>query len=108
VTASGDSQAVRSARAADDAAVVLGRQDGGVEKLPTGIPGFDHVAMGGLPRRRATVLAGQAGSAKTVLAGQFLAEGVRRGQPAVFVTLEEPAADLRANFTTLGWDIAGW
>jgi circadian clock protein KaiC len=86
----------------------MGRADGGVEKLPTGIPGFDHVAMGGLPRRRATVLAGQAGSAKTVLAGQFLAEGVRRGEPAVFVTLEEPAADLRSNFTTLGWDIAGW
>ena len=108
MTPEAGSQAVRSARAADDAAVRLGRRDGGVEKLPTGIPGFDHVAMGGLPRRRVTVLAGQAGSAKTVFAGQFLAEGVRQGQPAVFVTLEEPAADLRANFTTLGWDIAAW
>jgi circadian clock protein KaiC len=64
--------------------------------------------MGGLPVRRATVVAGQAGSAKTVFAAQFLAEGVRRGQPAVFVTVEEPAADLRANLTTLGWDIAAW
>ena len=35
------------------------------------------------------------GSAKAVFAGQFLGEGVRRGQPGVFVTLEEPAADLR-------------
>jgi circadian clock protein KaiC len=103
-----DSQAVRAARAADAQAVGLGRSDGGIEKVPTGIPGFDHVAMGGLPRRRATVLAGQAGSAKTVFAGQFLAEGVRQGSPAVFVTLEEPTADLRANFTTLGWDIAAW
>jgi len=79
-----------------------------VPKLATGIPGFDHVAMGGLPARRATVVAGQAGSAKTVLAGQFLAQGVRRGQPGVFVTLEEPAADLRANLLTLGWDVAAW
>ncbi len=108
MTPDAGSEAVRSARAADDAAVRLGRSDGGVEKLPTGIPGFDHIALGGLPRRRATVLAGQAGSAKTVFAGQFLAEGVRLGQPAVFVTLEEPSSDLRANFTTLGWDIAGW
>ena len=45
----------------------------------TGIRGFDHVSMGGLPARRATVVAGQAGSAKTVFAAQFLAEGVRRG-----------------------------
>lgn len=102
-------QAVRGAREADAEAVTRDRGEvGGVVKLETGIPGFDHVTMGGLPRRRATVVAGQAGSAKTVFAGQFLAEGVRRGQPAVFVTLEEPAEDLRANLTTLGWDIAGW
>ncbi len=102
-------QSVRGARAADLLAVDADRRDReGVEKLETGIPGFDHVTSGGLPRRRATVVAGQAGSAKTVFAGHFLAEGVRRGQPAVFVTLEEPAADLRANLTTLGWDVAAW
>jgi circadian clock protein KaiC len=79
-----------------------------IEKLATGISGFDHVAMGGLPVRRATVVAGQAGSAKTVFGGQFLAEGVRAGQSGVFVTLEEPAADLRRNLQTLGCDIEAW
>ena len=86
-----------------------GHEEGAsVRKLATGIAGFDHIAMGGLPARRATVVAGQAGSAKTVFAGQFLAEGVRRGQPGVFVTLEEPAGDLRDNLRTLGWDIPAW
>ena len=86
-----------------------GHQEGAsVRKLATGIRGFDHVAMGGLPARRATVVAGQAGSAKTVFAAQFLAEGVRRGEPGVFVTLEEPAADLRANLLTLGCDLTAW
>jgi len=105
--------AVRNARAAD--AMVHGVTDVfgrgstlSVPKVETGIPGFDHVTMGGLPRRRATVLAGQAGSAKTVFAAQFLAEGVVRGEPGVFVTLEEPAEDLRLNFTTLGWEVAEW
>ena len=79
-----------------------------VAKLRTGITGFDHVAMGGLPAGRATVVAGQAGSAKTVFAGQFLAEGVRAGQPGVFVSLEEPAADLRANLATLGFAVEQW
>ena len=79
-----------------------------VAKLPTGIPGFDHVTMGGLPRARATVVAGQAGSAKTVFGGQFLAEGVRVGQGGVFVTLDEPASDLRSNLATLGFDITTW
>jgi circadian clock protein KaiC len=108
----GDSEARRS-RGADAAALESAHavdvmQATGVPKLATGIPGFDHVTMGGLPRGRTTLLVGPAGSAKTVFAGQFLAEGVQRGQPGVFVTFEESAADLRANLTTLGWDISGW
>ena len=79
-----------------------------VPKLETGIAGFDQITMGGLPRGRATVVAGQAGSAKTVFAGQFLGEGVRRGQPGVFVSLEEPVGDLRDNLETLGHHIGEW
>lgn len=70
--------AVRAARAAD--ALVLGDQDTlgtrdgrSVPKIETGIPGFDAITMGGLPQRRAAVLAGQAGSGKTVFAAHFLA-----------------------------------
>jgi circadian clock protein KaiC len=105
--------AVRAARAAD--ALVLGDQDTlgtrdghSIPKIETGIPGFDAVTMGGLPRRRATVLAGQAGSGKTVFSAHFLAEGIARRQPGVFVSLEEPAEDLRANLATLGWDVGAW
>jgi circadian clock protein KaiC len=88
---------------------VVGFPDGtSVPKMPTGIPGFDHVTMGGLPIGRTTVVVGPAGSAKTVFAGQFLAEGVRLDQGGVFVTFEEPADDLRVNLTTLGWDVRQW
>lgn len=76
--------------------------------MATGIPGFEHVAEGGLTQGRATLVTGPAGSAKTTFAAQFLAEGVRRGEGAVYVTLEEPAADLRRNFATIGLDVAGW
>jgi len=105
-------EATRS-RGFDDAAIAGHHAIGvvdvpGVPKLATGIAGFDHVTMGGLPRGRTTLLVGPAGSAKTVFAGQFLAEGIRRGQPGVFVTFEEPARDLRANLATLGWDVAEW
>src|SRR5919202_6620343 len=79
-----------------------------LDRLETGIPGFDHVTVGGLPRGRATLVTGAAGSAKTVMAVQFLAEGVRRGQPGVFVTFEESADDIRENVRSLGWDIAAW
>ena len=77
-----------------------------IDKLSTGIFGFDLVAKGGLPRGRSTLVSGTAGSAKTVFAMQFLVEGVRRGEPGVFVTFEETPVDLRRNMLGFGWDVA--
>src|SRR3954462_3628711 len=77
-----------------------------IEKLLTGIEGFDLVTNGGLPIGRSTLLCGTAGSAKTVLAMQFLVEGALRGEHGVLVTFEEAPADLRRNVRGFGWDVA--
>ncbi|HET6794438.1 MAG TPA: circadian clock protein KaiC [Acidimicrobiales bacterium] len=77
-------------------------------RVATGIPGFDQITLGGLTAARTTLVTGAAGTGKTILAAQFLCEGVRRGEPGVFVTFEEPASDLRRNLAALGWDIAPW
>lgn len=81
---------------------------GVIQKLPTGIPGFDHIGNGGLPQGRSTLVSGTAGSAKTVLAAQFLAAGIRSGENGVFVTFEESPDDLRRNMLSFGWDIREW
>lgn len=77
-----------------------------IEKLETGIPGFDHISNGGLPKYRTTLVAGTAGSAKTVFAAQFLAEGIKRGESGVFVTFEETPDAIRRNMYGFSWDIA--
>ena len=79
-----------------------------IEKLETGIPGFDFLSEGGLPKGRATLIAGTAGSAKTVFACQFLAEGIKNGENGVFVTFEEPPHALRKNMGGFGWNIRQW
>ena len=80
-----------------------------VQKLPTGIPSFDVIAKGGLPRNRTTLVSGTAGSGKTVFAMQFLAAGIRDvGEAGVFVTFEESAADIRKNMQSFGWDLEKW
>src|SRR5687768_8015364 len=80
-----------------------------IEKLPTHIAGFDHVAVGGLPKGRTTLVTGTSGSGKTVFGAQFLAEGVRNAdQSGVFVTFEESVPELRRNISSLGWDVAKW
>jgi circadian clock protein KaiC len=80
-----------------------------VPKHRTGIPGFDLISEGGLPRARATLIAGTAGSAKTVFATHFLASGILLDdEPGVFVTFEDRVEDIRANMLGFGWDIAAW
>lgn len=80
-----------------------------IVKHPTAIPGLDHITMGGLPRGRVTLLSGTAGSAKTVMAGQFLAAGIEQADEAgVFVTFEEHPAEICRNLFGFGWDVAAW
>ena len=80
-----------------------------VPKAPTGIAGFDPIAEGGLPRERATLIAGTAGSAKTVFAVNYLAAGIMQfGENGVFVTFEDSVIDVRKNVQGFGWDIAQW
>lgn len=80
-----------------------------VEKLETGIPGFELISNGGLPKNRTTLVTGTSGSAKTVFAAQFLAEGIiKKNEAGVFVTFEESPDDIRRNMASLGWDISVW
>ena len=80
-----------------------------IEKHPTLVPGFDVIAEGGLPRGRSTLVAGTAGSAKTVFATHFLAAGITgAGEPGVFVTFEDSVDHLRRNMASFGWDIEAW
>lgn len=77
-----------------------------LSKLPTGISGFDLIAHGGLPEGRSALVAGIAGSGKTILALQFLMCGVRDfGQPGVMVTFEETPSDLMQNVQSFGWNL---
>jgi circadian clock protein KaiC len=77
-------------------------------KALTGIEGLDEITHGGLPRGRATLVAGGAGSGKTILALEFLIHGALVfDEPGVFVAFEEGDADLAANAASLGYDLAG-
>ncbi len=77
-----------------------------IVKRPTGIVGFDKVAYGGLPSGRTTMLAGTAGSGKTLFALQYLVEGVRKyGETGVLVTFEESPKALIANVASFGWNL---
>ncbi|MGW1680000.1 circadian clock protein KaiC [Saccharopolyspora sp. NPDC002376] len=86
---------------------VAGRNE--IERIPTGISGFDQVALGGLPAGRSTLVTGTTGSGKTLFAVEFLARGIRGFDEAgVFVTFEETPTDIRRNAASLGFPIERW
>ena len=77
-------------------------------KCPTGIQGLDEITGGGLPRGRPTLVCGGAGCGKTLLATEFLVRGATQfNEPGVFMSFEETEAELKANVTSLGFDLAG-
>lgn len=79
-----------------------------VEKLKTYINYFDSISLGGLPKNRTTLISGTAGSAKTVFALQFLAEGIKNNENGVFITFEELPCDIIINMQGFGWDLEKW
>ncbi len=74
-------------------------------RMSTGISGMDDMLKGGLIAGRPYVVAGTTGSGKTTFSIQFLQQGVRQGERALFVSIDEPPSELRENVRFLGWDV---
>jgi len=75
-------------------------------KSPTGIQGLDEVTNGGIPKNRSTLLLGNTGSGKTILAMEFLVNGiVLFDEPAVFMAFEEKKENLLMNLKSLTYNL---
>jgi len=75
------------------------------DRISTGIPGLDKMLDGGLIAGRPYVISGTSGSGKTTLAIHFLQQGVKNGERALLVAVDEPPQEIRENVRALGWDV---
>jgi KaiC/GvpD/RAD55 family RecA-like ATPase len=77
-----------------------------VEKTKTGIPGVDELLNGGIPKGSNVLVAGGAGTGKTILSTQYLYNGATQfGEAGLFVTLEGNIRDIAWNMESFQWDI---
>jgi circadian clock protein KaiC len=71
--------------------------------LNTGVPGFDEILHGGLPKGHLYLVEGNPGTGKTTLGLQFLLAGIRKGERVLYVTLSESESELREAIHSHGW-----
>lgn len=76
-----------------------------VTRHGTGIDGLDALLGGGFPAGALYLVDGDPGTGKTTLALQFLLEGVRRGEPSLYITLAESARELAQVAASHGWSL---
>ena len=74
-------------------------------KVPTGVAGLDEMLGGGFPAGHVVLVTGLPGTGKTCLALQFLLEGTRHGEKAVFLSLEEDVPQLLETGRQFGWPV---
>ncbi len=66
-----------------------------VEKVKTGNPRLDDLLFGGIPFGSNVLVYGQAFIGKEIVVGQFIAEGLKKGIPAIWVITDKTPADIR-------------
>lgn len=74
-------------------------------RLSTGVPGMDEMIGGGIVAGDAVMLTGPAGSGKSTVATQFIAEGLRQGETAVIAVFEEYPEDYLARANARDSDV---
>src|SRR2546422_605941 len=71
------------------------------ERVSSGIPRLDHMLVGGYFRGSTVLVTGMPGTAKTTLAGAFVAAACARGERALYISLDEQPAEILRNLASV-------
>jgi len=75
-----------------------------IKRVPTGIDQFDDLIKGGFKKNSVNLVAGKAGTGKTIMAMQYLINGVKKfNENALYITFEEKKT--YKDMMELGWDL---
>ncbi len=76
------------------------------ELIKTGIPGFDDILGGGIPRGSIFTLSGPSGSGKSTFGMQFLVQGItKQKEPGLYISIEETKQSMHQNMSGYSWDL---
>lgn len=76
-----------------------------IERVKTGIPGFDELIEGGFPKNFNVLITGGPGTGKTIFGLQYLYNGAMNGENGVYVSLETSVDGIKKQAMQFGWDL---
>ena len=76
-----------------------------ITKIKSGIEGFDPLIYGGFPTERSYLVSGEPGTGKTIFSLQFLLEGLRQGENAIYRSIDEKPEHVINDALSLNWDL---
>lgn len=76
-----------------------------IQRVSTGVSGLDEMLGGGYPRGSVILISGGPGSGKTINSLQYTMAAIKRGEPVVYVNLEEPMDNKKGYSRSFGWDL---
>ena len=74
-------------------------------RISMGIKELDAMLNGGIPEGDSVLVAGPSGTGKSVLTTQFIADGVRKGEPGIVAVFEERPQDYTGRALSYGLDL---
>lgn len=78
-----------------------------MNRIKTGIPGYDPIIDGGYIPNSVNLISGGAGTGKTIFSLQFLWNGLTKFlEPSIYISFEENINDLRSDAMAMGWDFS--
>ncbi|MEA3342842.1 MAG: ATPase domain-containing protein [archaeon] len=76
-----------------------------IEKIKTEISGLDEILDGGIPKGNEVLIAGPAGSGKTIFSLEFLYKGAIKGEKGLYISFEESEKAILRNISEFGMDL---
>ncbi len=76
-----------------------------IERLKTGVPSFDPLIEGGIPRGFFVSIVGEPGTGKTIFSLHFAIQGAREGDKVIYVTTEESRGSVIRQAEQLGMSL---
>ena len=76
-----------------------------IERVKTGVPGFDELIEGGIPKGFNVIFTGGPGTGKTIFGLQYIYNGAINGENGVYVSLETSTDGIKNQAMQFGWDL---